>query len=477
SSSSSHVTLDRVASIAELLQQLPEGRLRLLYDQFGLKGQGGAVQQAAGTPGIVFMAVMPDANALLLRSYDREAIAQIEKLVKKLDRPAPQVLLEVKLLAVTLNDTEEHAIDFLFNSGDVSGGFANGLTSAGNGQDILKPNAGLVPQGTGLSANAANVTAITDNFSLRAQMLQADGRLTRLATPNLLVADNEASQLFIGSEVTVMEKAQKTVTYTTSGNLQNPNISWDIEAPRRRIGVSLVITPKIHADRTVTIRLLQEHSSLGSLRYNTYSGQTASGDDTESAAASSGSESSSEYFISQDISMQSLTTTTVAKDRQIVVIGGMIEERLEKTLNRIPGLSQIPWLGELLFSRSSQQRVREELLVVIRPYVLLAPGEAEAPSLKLMRELSQHPSATPSLPSLGVSLPADAAKPDRAAPDDPWVKKLWHDVEGWHVDTATDPRVQQAIYEARRQQEREQAEKCVRDIDRDATPPEATPHE
>ena len=75
-----------------------------------------------------------------------------------------------------------------------------------------------------------------------------------------------------------------------------------------------------------------------------------------------------------------------------------------------------------------------------------------------MTKLSQHPSATPELPQLGITLPKDQAKPDRPEPDSPWYRKLWHDIESWHVDTRQDPRIQEAVYDYQLDKERRDAD-------------------
>ena len=406
-----------------------------------------------GEPGIVYIAAMPENNTLLLRSSDREALRQMKQLVAKLDKPSPQVLLEVKILAVDVTDTNARAIDFLFSGGSLSGGFADGLpTVSGGGQAIQSSSSLLIPQGSGIDTQAAIFNAITENFRARVQMLEKEGRITRLATPNLLVSDNEASKLFVGQEVTVMQKAERTLTYTNSSSgAQNPNLSWNIDAPRRKIGISLVITPKIHADRTVTVRLLQERSALGDMRENVYSGGESQeeGDllNTDTASTSDSSTSESRFFLSQDIDMQSVTTTVVGKDAKIMVIGGFIEETAEKEVQKLPWLSELPVLGKLLFTRFEEIRKRSEIIVVIRPFVLLAPGEGAQVSKTFMKRISLHPSARDDIPALGLMKKKDIAKGSRINPDDPWYKRLLQRLDVWKIDMDTAPELEDELRE------------------------------
>jgi general secretion pathway protein D len=377
----------------------------------------------------------------------------MKQLVAKLDKPSPQVLLEVKILAVDVTDTNARAIDFLFSGGSLSAGFADGLpTVSGGGQAIQASNSLLIPQGSGIDTQAAIFNAITENFRARVQMLEKEGRITRLATPNLLVSDNEASKLFVGQEVTVMQKAERTLTYTNSSSgAQNPNLSWNIDAPRRKIGISLVITPKIHADRTVTVRLLQERSALGDMRENVYSGGESQeeGDllDTETTSTADSSTSESRYFLSQDIDMQAVTTTVVGKDGKIMVIGGFIEETAEKEVQKLPWLSELPVLGELLFTRFEEVRKRSEIIVVIRPFVLLAPGEGTQISKTFMKRISLHPSARDDIPALGLMRKKNIAKGSRINPNDPWYKRLLQRLDVWKIDRDTAPELENELRE------------------------------
>ena len=419
------------------------------------------IHKLLNTPGTVFVSVLPENNSLMLRSSDEDAMKEMLNLIEKLDKPNPQVLLEVKILSVLLDDSKERAVDFLFgsNDGTISGGFDNGSINTDGGQSILKPTkynsntgAGLIPQGSGINKSAAIFNAVNENFKVRAQILEKDERVTKLATPNLLVSNNESTTLFIGTETTVMEKAQSTVTYTeVSSGVFQPNFSWKIEAPRRKIGTSLLLTPKIHADRTVTLRLLQERSSLGQQVRNVYSG----------GAQSSGNEEL--YFISQNIDLQRIVTTVIANDKDFMVIGGLINEEIGVQKQRIPGLSDIPLIGELLFTRMASNRERRETLIIIRPFVMLAPGENQLVSKTYLKRMSQHPAARDDLPSLGVNTPSELAKPKVVNPNDPFLIKMFNKIEGWSVDSNEDFNVKEKFY---RKDRRENHVKALKEIER-----------
>ena len=337
---------------------------------------GGAMDR----PGIVYLSALIASNDLVIRSNDPVSLARVKRVALSLDKPRPQVLLEVKVLDITLVDEHERGLDWLFGGGAVSAGSARGMSS-NPGQLISRNGADLIPQGTGLDSRAAVFGVVTEHVRARLQLLQDNNRVVNLATPNLLVADNEASRVFIGTETTVVEKIESTTNY--AGDYAQPVVSYSVEAPRRKVGTTLVITPRIHADRTVTISILQESSQMGSDKQIVYGPDGSDG------------------FISNDIEERSVTTTVVASDGNIVAIGGLISESARNHTVGVPGIHKVPVLGEL-FKRTSKIQERHEMLILIKPHVLVAPGEGETESLDMMERLSRHPSASPDFPGLGV---------------------------------------------------------------------------
>ncbi|MDR2392247.1 MAG: hypothetical protein LBE84_11290 [Planctomycetota bacterium] len=331
-------------------------------------------------PGLVYVSAMIASNDIVLRSNDPISLAKVKQVALSLDKPRPQVLLEVKILDVTLVDEHERGIDWLLGGGAISAGSARGM-SGNQGQLISRPDSTLVPQGTGLDGRAAVFGVVTEHVRARLQLLQDNDRVVTLATPNLLVADNEASRVFIGTEMTVLEKVDTTRTEQEYGDGVREQIEVTVQAPRRRIGTSLLITPKIHADRSVTISILQENTALGV--------------DREIIVGINDS------FVSTNVEERSVTTTVVAHDGHIIAIGGLITEKSGKRVVGVPGLHKVPIVGEL-FKRTSKTQERHEMLILIKPCVLLAPGEGEAESLDMMERLSRHPSAHPDFPNLGV---------------------------------------------------------------------------
>jgi general secretion pathway protein D len=363
------------ATEEQTVEDVVEQQQRALDAQQAARGMPEDIGGRNDRPGLVYISASPSANALILRSSDAASVDTIKTVIRQLDKPKPQVLLEVRVLDIQLGDEEARGVDWLFQQGPssdgimLSGGRSTGITAEPGNEIRSSDPATLVPQGTGIDPLAAVFNVVSADVRARVQFLQDEQRIRSLATPSLLVADNEASRIFIGSEVTVLEKVEPETTFVGTENPQQVT-TYNVTSPRERIGTTLLITPKIHADRTVTIRLLQEETQLGSRRTIEY-GQTAM-----------------DQFTSQDIEERSVTTTVLAKDNHAVAIGGLIRERDEERKTGVPLLMHIPLLGEL-FKRTTLSETRSELLVLIRPRVLLAPGEGETASREAMEKVGR----------------------------------------------------------------------------------------
>ena len=328
-------------------------------------------------PGLVYVAAVRQSNTLLLRSSDPDAIRQIKEVVAELDRPRAQVLLEVKVLALDVSDEKQRAIDILFNNqgGDIAAGFAGGLANipvdaAGN----LVPNEfGLLGLAeTGFDSRSVVFQAIGEEAQARIKLLDSEGKIERLATPNLMVADLEASRIFVGDETSILTDVDTSAT-TTAGDNPVVLVERDPETERRDIGTTLVITPKIHADNTVTIRIMQENARVGLTKTIVY-GDVSNGD----------------FFETTDVQKQTISSTVVAKSGQMVALGGLIHRSKASDVTSVPVLSEVPVLGAL-FEKKASTNIESELIVLIRPFVMLTPTNAERLSQSHLNRNATHP--------------------------------------------------------------------------------------
>lgn len=342
--------------------------------------------------GLVFVSAFPSTNMLLLRSTDDKALDHIRQAVTDLDRPTPQVLLEVRVLEVDLGKGEATGVDWLVEAGDAYGGVSNwaggsirDLPAESLGGSLDATVANQVAAATGFGSRTAVLGLLSDQIHARIQLLQTEGRLVQLATPTLLVANDEASRVFIGSRSKFLESVARSARVVADGvdaegGRLTPNIA------DQDIGMNLLIAPRIHADRSVTLRVLQEETGFGQEREIDYG------------------EGSVRV---QDVVQRSVVSTIVAQDGNWVVIGGLIREGVGAKASGVPVLRSIPVLGAAFRSRGTSH-TRSELMILIRPAVLVAPGEEAPVSRDLLERISRHPSVNrDDYPQLGVDLPEE----------------------------------------------------------------------
>jgi general secretion pathway protein D len=337
----------------------------------------------------IYVTVIRRHNQIAVRTSDDRNMEQVRDLIRRLDVPTPLVLLEVKVLGIELGDGFRSAFDFQFVEGEAAGGFTTG--------DILPP-AGASPSllGSQLIPGALAFQYVGNQFRARMQLLENENRVTELATPLLLTANNEVSRLFVGEERPLNRSFSGSQTVVGDSTIVTPG-STTIEF--RPVGTTLLITPNINADRTVSMRILQEISSI-SPNPATVLVPTSNG------------------FAEQQVDVvqaRSVSGTIVAKDGLAVAIGGLIEEQLTDSQQRVPILGNLPGVG-FLFRKDTQSKTRRELVILVRPFVLYTPAESERISRDLLEELSLHPKAGDPRGHLGTHGPRDVVRP-RTDPD------------------------------------------------------------
>jgi len=350
---------------------------------------------------VIFVTVVRRNNQVIVRTSDEETMTQIQQLVADLDVPTPLVLLEVKVMSILLDDHFRSVFDYEFSDGaSAAGGFTTG--------DILPPPAdqlvgearrmaSLLPGGSVINQGDLTFQLVNNSFRARMQLLEDDNRVTILNTPLLLTANNEVSRIFIGDTIpfTVGFNSPQVI----SGGNNNTTIAGTPITELRDVGQSLLITPSINADRTVTLRVVQENARRvingGRIPVlNPNGGITNQEVDTVNRSTISG--------------------TIVAKDAMAVILGGLIEDEVSDSRKQVPGLGKLPVLG-FFFRRQETGRMRRELVVMIRPYVFNTPAESAAVSDDLLQQLSVHPNASNHMPTMNTFSPSEAVQ---AIPDE-----------------------------------------------------------
>lgn len=351
----------------------------------------------------IFVTVLRRQNRLLVRTADQSALNDLRELVAQLDVPTSHVLLEVKVLRIDIGDGFLSSFDMGMDNQDPDNR-VNGIFTPG---EILPPvltvPRTVTPGGSGYDPNALVFQYIGQKVRARLQLLETQNKITTLATPMLLTANNEVSRIFVGEERPLNRSFSGQGVAQTGTTTFNTVATSDIEF--RPVGNTLLITPNINEDRTVTLRLVQENSSIsvkGALvLVPAGAGFTQQRVDT--------------------VQTRTISGTFIAQDKLAVVVGGLIEEGISKDRQGIPGLSRLPFIGGA-FRRDNNSSLRTELVIIIKPYVLNTPSEAEQISRDLVQEMSIHPKAS----VLGQGTMQTFQTNEVARPKSPAERKKWY---------------------------------------------------
>ncbi|MDR2164925.1 MAG: hypothetical protein LBO79_04700 [Zoogloeaceae bacterium] len=308
-------------------------------------------------------------NLLLVRTGDEVALKDIETLIQEMDRPPRQVLLEMKIMEVELGNDFHSIFDIGLSGKGASGGpLELGVGSA----------SGVLPDGTyprnvtsfgnfALESSTFAWQFVSDRLRARLQLLEAENRVNVLATPMVVAANNQIARLFIGNEQTLVTGASAdTVTGTTGATSNFINVNTEL----RNVGQTLVILPRINADRSVTLTIDQDNSRI---LPNSTTLPMALPDGTVYR------------FPIDTVNTANLQVTAHARDGLTVAVGGMISQRVADGEDKVPLLGDMPVLGNL-FKRTVKENSRSQIVLLITPWVLESPEESDALARKKENE-------------------------------------------------------------------------------------------
>lgn len=310
-------------ALAETLGQLSEG----------LKTPAG---ETGGQAQNIMIRADESLNALVLYA-EPEVVATLEEIVRQLDVPRAQVLVEAAIVEISGDISEavgvQWAIDARGDSGGLGGSnFSNSGLSVGTVLSSIKNN--VIPPNL---PDGAIVGIGNSDFGVLITALSANSNFNLLSTPSLLTLDNQKAEILVGQNVPF-----QTGSYTTdAAGANNPFTTVE----RQDVGVKLKIIPHINDGATLRLEIDQEISSLA---------PTA----TTAAGASD--------LITNK---RSIKSTVLAEDGQIVVLGGLIQDDVTQSVSKVPLLGDIPWLGGL-FRSTKDVHTKRNLMVFLRPMII-----------------------------------------------------------------------------------------------------------
>ncbi len=340
----------RYANAEDLVEVLTGFAEQLVSDQDGGAKQGGGKRRND-----INIMAHTDTNAIVITA-EPDQMRTIESVVNQLDIRRAQVLVEAIIVEVSEGDDVGFGIQWATESG--------GMTQFNN----LGPTIGEVGAGVWLaqdqkasqtcSGSGDNQTC-TDNpdtpgditvlaqalgkvngmawgvamgdFGALIQAVSSDTKSNVLATPSITTLDNQEASFIVGDEVPIL---------TGSQNSSNGNSNPFQTVERKEVGVKLKVVPQINEGTSVKLTIEQEVSGIN--------GKTG---------------------VDVTFATRRLTTTVMADSGQIVVLGGLINEEVQESVQKVPFLGDLPIIGHL-FKSSSSGKKKKNLMVFIKPTII-----------------------------------------------------------------------------------------------------------
>ncbi len=297
------------------------------------------------------ISITPDksTNSLII-SCPPNIYPQIESIIKNLDKRRKQVFVEAMIVEASIDKLKELGSKWRtvvrrnnepvaitgFGTVDSSTMLSviNGLSGfsiggIGNFFDI--PN----PAGTG----KLTIPGFSALFSLN----EFKDAINVLSTPQILTSDNKEAEIVVGENVPFISKREQT---TGTSSLQ----SYFNVIERKDVGINLKITPQITEGEYVKLDIYQEISSLKQVTKDEL------------------------LTLGPSTTKRSTKTSVVVKDKQTVVISGLMQEKTEEIITKVPFLGDIPLIG-FLFRYKSYETKKTNLLVFLTPHIIRDSSE------------------------------------------------------------------------------------------------------
>lgn len=329
----------------------------------GVGGVGGAAGGAGAGggefEGLVRITADPSTNALIINAspQDYETLKQV---IVQLDVRRRQVYIEAIIMEVRLDTSRSLGIELQGSTG-INNGILFGQVGGSTFQQVFanpNPGAALSSLPYLIAAAASNQTIRLPNGTvipaqialIKAAENNSDANI--LSAPNILTTDNQEAEIVVGQNVPFI--ASTSTSETNLGNVFNT-------VERRDVGITLRITPQISEGGMVRLNLFEEVSAL-----------------VTSAALNALIPANQ---LGPTTTIRSATTSVVVRDRQTVVIGGLISDETQNTESSVPFLADIPVIGNFFRSTDGSRR-KINLLIFLTPHIIRTAAEHRDKSLQ-----------------------------------------------------------------------------------------------
>ncbi len=270
-------------------------------------------------------------NSLIITAPPDE-MRNVLSIIRQLDIRRAQVLIEAIIAEISQNKSKAVGVSFATNGLD-KGAPAGVINLGGMAAEIASAVANPANIGLGTTLALGDVGGDIDfGFILRA--IASDAANNILSTPSLVTLDNQEAEIIVGQNVPFV------TGQTTSSNNDNPFQTIE----RQDVGLTLKVTPQINEGSSIKMDISQEVSNV------TSQANLANAVD----------------LVTQK---RSIKTTVIVEDGQTLVLGGLIDETIRDTREKVPLLGDIPFLGRL-FQYRSTEKAKQNLMIFMHPVIL-----------------------------------------------------------------------------------------------------------
>jgi len=311
------------------------------------------VRQSMGAGGegdaAITIVAEPQSNAILVTAPN-DRIEAISQAIRSLDIRPMQVLIEAVIFEISAENFNDLSVQF---GGLLNQALGGGTSFAMDGRASLITLISAAMAGTQANPGSGGMIGYSDgSFSAMIAAIARERSTRLLSTPSVMTLNNQEAEIIVAQNVPFV-----TGQYSTVGDSAVPTQPFQT-IERQDVGLTLTVRPQITDDRTVRMAIAQEVSNL-----------------TGTTAAAGG----------EVTARRRLSTSALVGDGEVIILGGLIEDNSTSQNQRVPGLSNLPVIGQLFRGRSVQEGQRV-LLIMLRPRVVGSEREATTLSRQLARE-------------------------------------------------------------------------------------------
>lgn len=295
----------------------------------------------------------PRTNSLLINAPS-QTMPHIVAMVQHLDRRPVQVLIEAVIFEMSVQGFSDLSVQFgaVLNNA-VVGGAQFSLAGRPSLTSLVSSVINDTVPDVGSGGFLGGAKQNGDNGFVGLLTAIAATNSTRLlSTPSIMTLNNQEAEIVVAQNVPFV-----TGSYSTVGDSSVPNQPFQT-IERQDVGLTLNVTPQINADDTVRMVIKQEVSNL-----------------TQNTSASGG----------EITNRRALSTTVLVHDKNVVMLGGLLENGSGAVSQKVPGFASLPLIGGL-FEGKNASRDQRVLLVMLRPQVVSSDAEAARLTRKAARD-------------------------------------------------------------------------------------------